>query len=66
MSELIDIAPELTPNGMLAAKVGKVLTFVKDGVPTHLKVVRKDKKAGKIWVKKIELHDPENVDVVDK
>lgn len=58
-----DISSDLTPSAMATFKPGQVLIFEDGDKRTCLKIMRLSK--GKCWVKQIELHKPEDVEVVD-
>lgn len=59
----IDLTPMLTHAGK-SIPVGRVLMFNKNGVETHIKIMRK--KNGKVWGKQVYMYKPEEVDITDK
>lgn len=58
--EITDI---LTEKGIRELKAGMVLIFDYEGSPVNLKIMRK--KQGRVWAKKIDLHNPDDVEVVE-
>jgi hypothetical protein len=69
-----DITDLLTPKGIEAMKagtdigfnVGQVLTFDYEGSPNHLKVMRLDRKKGRLWAKEVRLYKEEDFEIVEK
>lgn len=59
----IDLTDDLTLTGR-SIPVGRVLIFDKDGVETHIKIMRK--RNGKVWGKIVYMYKPEEVGVKDK
>lgn len=55
----IDIAEALKPETLEFIGTRHVFTFEKAGVRTNYKVMRIDKKRGKVWTKIIPLYTPE-------
>jgi uncharacterized protein Smg (DUF494 family) len=53
---------ELTDAGAKKLKKGNTLTFKKDEVVTHWKIMQKRK--NKVWLKQIQLYTPEEVDAL--
>lgn len=56
MTKWVDIGEVLTPEFKAEIKQGTVLVFNKDGIKTNYKVMRRDKKTGKIWAYPIPLY----------
>lgn len=49
-----EISDVLTHSGIRKLKVGQVLLFDNDGIPIHLKIMRKT--SGKVWAKHTHLY----------
>lgn len=49
-----DITDVLTKDGAAKLKIGQVLMFNNEGIPIHLKIMRKFK--GKVWAKHTHLY----------
>jgi hypothetical protein len=70
----VDITDLLTLDGVEALRngkdigltVGQVLKFDYEGSETYLRLVRLDRRRGKLWAKEVQLYNPEDVEVVDK
>lgn len=70
----VDLTDLLTEQGIEAMKAGKdiginvgqILKFDYEGSGTNFKVMRLDRKRGKLWGREVELYKPEDVEVVDK
>lgn len=70
----IDLTEILTPNGIEALKAGKdiginvgqVLKFDYEGSANNLKLMRLDRKRGRVWAKEVRLYTPDELEAVDK
>lgn len=71
-SSWADISDVLTDKGLevlkagekdkLPFKIGQLLIFDYEGSKTKLKIMRMDKRSGKVWGKEIILHKPEDLE----
>lgn len=70
MSELINIADELTDKGIAELTLGQILRFKDGELITELKVVKKNIRKREVWVRPVVTFLPEElggtVKVVDK
>ena len=68
MNPLIDISDEITPDFFNNYKKGQVLGFTNDGVLTHYKIVRCNKRTGNVKIQQLKLYtqDEFNVHIVNR
>ena len=64
MNELIDISDDITPDFFDKFKKGQVLGFTKDGVLTHYKIVRLNKRTGNVKIQKLKLYTQDEVNEI--
>lgn len=62
MSKLINIAEDLTDDGIAKLKIGQVLRFQGKERVTELKVIKKHLKKRELWVREIVTFTPEELD----
>lgn len=62
----IEIGDAFTPEGLAKVKAGQILKFNYEGSIVNYKVMRKNRKSGKCFVKPVDLYTEDQVSVVDR